>query len=149
MSWTEKVLTYLSSQGHRVTGPRRTILERMAQYNQPFSAEQLFKDLGGDTGPIGRATIYRTVELLHDDRWLARIHWSASREQNVTSEHAYVPVEQGHQHHMICKSCGSVMAFEGCDIDGILGGLARRLNFRIDDHWLEVYGMCQICQRHA
>lgn len=149
MSWTEKVLTYLSSRGHRVTGPRRTILEQMAQYNQPFSAEQLFKDLGGDTGPIGRATIYRTVELLHDDGWLARIHWSADRDQAIASEHAYVPVEQGHQHHMICKSCGSVMAFEGCDIDGILGGLARRLNFRIDDHWLEVYGVCQICQRHS
>src|SRR6266498_1531878 len=79
MTCVEKVLTHLSDQGHRVTGPRRAILERIAQYNQPFSAEQLFKDVGGERGPIGRATVYRTVDLLHDDHWLARVHWSASR----------------------------------------------------------------------
>jgi Fur family ferric uptake transcriptional regulator len=137
----------LSEQGHRVTSPRRVILERIAQYAQPFSAEQLFKDVGGEHGPIGRATVYRTVDLLHDDHWLARVHWSATREAAAADEHAYVPIEQGHQHHLVCRSCGSVIAFEGCDIEQILGGLARRLNFRVDGHWLEIYGMCQICQR--
>ncbi len=147
MGWVDKVLGHLSGQGHRVTAPRRLILERIAQYTQPFSTEQLFKDVGGDDGPIGRATVYRTVELLLDDHWLARVHWSASKE-STAAEHAYVPIEQGHQHHMVCKNCGSVVAFEGCDIDEILGGLARRLNFRVDGHWLEVYGLCQMCQRH-
>jgi Fur family ferric uptake transcriptional regulator len=149
MPWVEKVLTHLSAHGHRVTEPRRAILERIAQYHQPFSAEQLFKDLGGEAGPIGRATVYRTVELLHDNQWLACVHWSAAKETTTADQHAYVPTEQGHQHHLVCKDCGSVVAFEGCDIDEILGGLARRLNFRIDGHWLEVYGLCQVCQRQA
>ena len=74
MSWSENVLTQLSAQGHRMTEPRRAILERIVRYTQPFSAEQLFKDLGGDTGPIGRATVYRTVDLLLNDHWLARVH---------------------------------------------------------------------------
>lgn len=149
-SWVEKVLADLSAQGHRVTGPRRTILERITHYHQPFSAELLFKDLGGDAGPIGRATVYRTIDLLHDNHWLARVHWSAARETTAADEHAYVPIEQGgHQHHLVCTNCGSVVAFEGCDIDGILGGLARRLNFRVDGHWLEAYGLCQVCQRQS
>jgi Fur family ferric uptake transcriptional regulator len=147
-SWVEKVLTHLSAQGHRVTGPRRTILERIAEYNQPFSAEQLFRDLGGDERGIGRATIYRTVDLLHDDHWLARVHWS-TKTTLPADEHAYVPTDQGHQHHLVCTNCGSAVAFQGCDIDEILGGLARRLNFRVDGHWLEVYGLCQVCQRHG
>jgi Fur family ferric uptake transcriptional regulator len=149
MPWVEKVLTHLSDGGHRVTEPRRAILDRIAQYQQPFSAEQLFRDVNGDNGAIGRATVYRTVELLHDGHWLARVHWNAAHDGEIADEHAYVPVEQGHQHHLICKRCGSVVAFEGCDIDGILGGLARRLNFRVDDHWLEVYGLCQVCQRQS
>ena len=146
MAWVEHVLTDLSAQGHRVTEPRRAILERIVRYTQPFSAERLFKDLGGDSGPIGRATVYRTVDLLLNDRWLARVHWSVAKEA-AGDEHAYVPVEQGHQHHLVCRNCGSVAAFEGCDLDGLLGGLARRLNFRVDGHWLEIYGMCQVCQR--
>ena len=146
MSWAEHVLTHLSAQGHRVTEPRRAILDRIVHYTQPFSAEQLFKDLGGETGPIGRATVYRTVELLLNDHWLARVHWSAAKE-TTSDDHAYVPVEQGHQHHLVCRNCGAVAAFEGCDIDGLLGGLARRLNFRVEGHSLEIYGMCQVCQR--
>lgn len=152
-SWTERVLTSLSARRHRVTGPRRTILDHIVLYTQPFSAEQLWMDLGGDpangTGPIGRATIYRTVELLVEEGWLARVHWSRSKETAAESEHAYVPVEQGHHHHLVCRSCGTVVAFEGCDVDDLLGGLARRLNFRVDGHWLEAYGLCQMCQRRS
>lgn len=148
-AWVDRVLAHLSAQGHRVTGPRRAILERIVRYTQPFGAEQLFKDLGGDQGPIGRATVYRTVDLLCAGGWLARVHWSPAKETTTADEHAYVPIEPGHQHHLVCKNCGAVVAFEGCDVDGLLGGLAQRLNFRIDGHWLEAYGLCQGCQRRA
>lgn len=147
MTWVEKVLSHLSNQGHRVTSPRRALLERIAQYQHPFSAEQLFKDVGGEHGTIGRATVYRTVELLHDDHWLARVHWRAGNLVGSADEHAYVPIEQGHQHHLVCKRCGTVIAFEGCDLEQLLGGLAGRLNFRIEGHWLEIYGLCRACQR--
>lgn len=151
MNWSERVLESLSVQGHRVTAPRRTILERISRYTQPFTAEQLWLDLCANAADtpcaIGRATIYRTVDLLVEDSWLARVHWSRSKETAMEGEHAYVPVEQGHQHHLVCKSCGQVIAFEGCDIDALLGGLAKRLNFRIEGHWLEAYGLCQLCQR--
>lgn len=147
MSWTETVLSHLSDAGYRVTSPRRAILERIMEYTQPFTSEQLFRDLGGDDGPIGRATIYRTVELLLADGWLARVHWSPNATELLTGEHAYVPAEQGHYHHMVCRNCGSTITFQGCNIDDVIGGLAQRLNFRIDGHWLEVYGLCQVCQR--
>jgi Fur family transcriptional regulator, ferric uptake regulator len=148
MAWVESVLTHLSNQGHRVTEPRRAILERIVRYTQPFGAEQLYQDLGGERGPIGRATVYRTVDLLLADNWLARVHWSPGKE-TTSDDHAYVPVEQGHQHHLVCRNCGSVATFEGCEIDALLGGLARRLNFRVDEHWLEISGLCQACQRQA
>jgi Fur family transcriptional regulator, ferric uptake regulator len=148
MAWVENVLTFLSQQGYRVTEPRRAILERIVRYMQPFGVEQLYQDLGGVGGPIGRATVYRTVDLLLADNWLARVHWSPSKDA-ARDEHAYVPVEQGHQHQLICRNCGSVATFEGCEIDTLLGGLARRLNFRVDSHWLEISGLCQMCQRQT
>lgn len=152
MSWIERVLQSLSDDGHRVTGPRRAILERISRYSQPFTAEQLWLDLAevqAEHGTIGRATVYRTVDLLAETRWLARVHWSRSTQTAADAEHAYVPVEPGHQHHLVCKNCGLVIAFEGCDIDHLLGGLAKRLNFRVDGHWLEAFGLCQSCQRRG
>lgn len=147
MSWIENVLTHLTASGHRVTSPRRAILDRIMEYKQPFSAEQLFRDLGGEKGPVGRATIYRTVELLQTDGWLAQVHWSASATERFYNDHAYVPVRPGHFHHMVCRRCGSVIAFEGCDINQLVGGLAERLGFRLEGHWLEIQGLCQTCQQ--
>ncbi|MBC8161977.1 MAG: transcriptional repressor [Roseiflexaceae bacterium] len=153
MSWTERVLASLSDRGHRVTGPRRALLERITRYAQPFTAEQLWLDVAAvpaeDSGQIGRATVYRTIELLVEQNWLARVHWSRQKETAAEGEHAYVLAEQGHQHHLVCSTCGAVITFEGCDIDALLGGLAKRLNFRIDGHWLEAHGMCQQCQRRS
>lgn len=152
MTWIDRVLQSLSGEGHRVTGPRRAILERISRYSQPFTAEQLWLDLGDEQAEgsaIGRATVYRTVDLLAEANWLARVHWSRVSQTAAEAEHAYVPVEPGHQHHMVCKDCGLVIAFEGCDIDHLLGGLAKRLSFRIDGHLLEAFGLCQNCQRRA
>jgi Fur family ferric uptake transcriptional regulator len=147
MSWSDRVLNNLSQQGHRVTGPRRAILEQITQYRQPFSAERLFKDLGGEDGPIGRATIYRTVDLLLEDGWLSRVHWSATKETTASSDHAYVPVEQGHRHHMVCRKCGTVVPFESSEIDGLMGNCAERAGFALEGHWLEIYGLCKTCRQ--
>ena len=84
--------------------------------------------------------MYRTLELLHKNQWLGLVHRSEG-------EHGYVVAEPGHQHHLVCRSCGNVIAFQGCDLEALLGGLAERLNFRIEGHWLEAFGVCQMCQR--
>ena len=139
MGWTERVVSNLADEGHRLTGPRRAILEHVLRYNAPFTAEELIADLQREHAQIGRATVYRTLELLHSQQWLSLVH-------RPEGEHGYVVAEPGHQHHLVCRSCGSVVAFEGCEIDTLLGGLAERLNFRIEGHWLEAFGICRECQ---
>ncbi len=140
MSWTDDIITTLSLERHRITEPRKSLLRRIANYPRPFTAEQLFADVQAAGEPIGRATVYRTLELLLSRRWLARIH-------RDDGEHAYVITDGGHEHHLVCTSCGSAIAFEGCDVHALLGGLAQRLGFQIEGHWLEAFGRCQHCQR--
>lgn len=139
MGWTERVVTNLADEGHRLTGPRRAILDYILRNNVPFTAEELIAELQRDDAQIGRATVYRTLELLHSRQWLSLVH-------RPEGEHGYVVAEPGHQHHLVCRTCGSVVAFEGCEIDTLLGGLAERLNFRIEGHWLEASGVCRECQ---
>lgn len=140
VGWTERVVEHLAEQGHRLTGPRRTIVEHIMRYSTPFTAEELVADLQRDDVQVGRATVYRTLELLHSHQWLSLVH-------RPEGEHGYVVAEPGHQHHLVCRRCGNVIAFEGCEIDALLGGLASRLNFRIEGHWLEAFGECYACQR--
>lgn len=125
-----------------MTGPRRTILDQILRYTAPFTAEELLADLQKADGQVGRATVYRTLELLHHYEWLSLVH-------RPEGEHGYVVAEPGHQHHLVCRRCGNVVAFQGCELETLLGGLAERLNFRIEGHWLEAFGVCQRCQRLA
>jgi Fur family ferric uptake transcriptional regulator len=140
VGWTERVVEHLADEGHRLTGPRRAILEHILRYRVPFTAEELVADLQKAQIQAGRATVYRTLELLLHHQWLSLVH-------RPEGEHGYVVAEPGHQHHLVCRSCGAVTAFQGCEIESLLGGLAERLNFRIEGHWLEAFGVCRVCQR--
>ena len=142
MKWADAVIGELSIEGHRITEPRKRLLRRIATYTHPFSAEELYASVQQADDSIGRATVYRTLDLLLSRRWLARIH----REDG---EHAYVIAAGGHEHHLVCTQCGLVTAFEGCDLETLIGGLAQRLGFEIRGHWLEAYGRCQRCRRTA
>lgn len=139
MSWTDQVLTDLAAEGHRLTGPRRQILDYLLRYSAPFTAEELIADLHGAGIQVGRATVYRTLELLHAHEWLRLVH-------RPEGEHGYVLGEPGHQHHLVCRSCGTVIVFEGCELEQLLGGLAERLHFKVEGHWLEAFGTCRTCQ---
>ncbi len=140
MDWVGSIVAELSKEGHRITEPRKDLLRRMAAYPLPFTAEQLYADVQGPPKPIGRATVYRTLDLLLSRHWVARVH-------RDDGEHAYVITDGGHEHHLVCTGCGSAIAFEGCDVNALLGNLAQRLGFKIEGHWLEAFGRCQRCQR--
>lgn len=142
MEWVTTIVKELSLEGHRITEPRKSLLQHISKYALPFTAEQVYADVkeGGD--PIGRATVYRTLDLLLSRHWLARVH-------RDDGEHAYVITGGGHEHHLVCTDCGAVTPFEGCDINTLIGGLAQRLGFEIEGHWLEAFGRCQRCQRRS
>jgi Fur family ferric uptake transcriptional regulator len=129
--------------GLRATEPRVRVLQTIARYARPFSAEELYADLKGqDDANTGRATVYRTLEQLHSGGWLARIH-----QQGL--EAGYAPSFPGHLHHLVCTSCGVVIAFEGCALDELLARLAAQTNFAIDGHLLQLYGRCAACQARS
>jgi Fur family ferric uptake transcriptional regulator len=141
-SWKQGVRASWHTAGSRITEPRARVLDAIMRYETPFSAEQLYADLGHDVSPPGRATVYRTIEQLSGSGWLARIHTQAG-------EAGYVPSLPGHLHHLICTTCGVVIAFQGCALDDLLIRLASQTNFAIEGHLLQLYGRCASCKGRA
>jgi Fe2+ or Zn2+ uptake regulation protein len=134
MTWASDVLYALSKDGLRVTEPRRTIIEHIVNRPEPFTAEQLVSELP----EVGRATVYRTLEVLSAGHWLARIH-------HDEGEHAYIPAAP-HKHQLVCTRCGKTVTFDTCDLDGLMAQLSQRTGFAIAGHALEAFGLCQQCQ---
>lgn len=139
--------TILSQHGYRLTSPRATIVETMLLHERPFTAEQLVAELcERPTEPparaIGRATVYRTLEILAAVDVLTRLIQPDGRP-------AYIWDSLGHRHHLVCSTCGTAVAFTSCPVDDLVRDLTRNTDFVIHDHMLEVFGICPRCQNLA
>jgi Fur family ferric uptake transcriptional regulator len=129
--------------GYRLTQPRATIVDAVLRYTRPFSAEQLVSDIAASSpGTIGRATVYRTLEILASVDVLSRLI-------QEDGHPVYICDVPGHRHHLVCSGCGTAVAFTACPIEDLVPTLARDTAFQIHDHMLEVFGTCPRCQVEA
>lgn len=127
----------LAQHGYRMTTPRGKVVDAVLTHDRPFTAEQLVAQLRGST--IGRATIYRTLEILASVDVLTRLI-------QADGHPAYICDSLGHRHHLVCSSCGTAVAFTRCPVDDLVSSLTADTDFRIHDHLLEVFGTCPTCQ---
>ncbi len=141
MSTIEQVLNILQESGYRVTAPRRAVVEAVHVYERAFTADELVRSLSSGDEAVGRATVFRTLDVLVQSGVLDRLH-------RPDGCHSYVRAERGaeHRHHLICSDCGAVVQFDECTVAPLLEELGARTNFTISGHWLEVFGLCGSCR---
>lgn len=137
-----RMLSRLADAGFRITGPRRDVVRAVCRREDPFSAEDLYEELLSRHSGVGRATVFRTLDLLVGMRLLDRVH-------RPDGSHCYVNGGPGHRHHLICSSCGAVVEFQDCNVADLVAAVSSRTHFRIENHWLELYGTCERCQLEA
>ncbi len=130
--------------GYRVTQPRSVVIDAVISHRRPFTAEQLVAHVAGSRSgtTIGRATVYRTLEILAAVDVLTRII-------QPDGHPAYVCDSFGHRHHLVCSTCGTAVAFTRCPVDDLVQVLTKDTEFKIHDHLLEVFGVCPTCQTTA
>lgn len=128
----------LRRQGRRLTQPRRAVIAALGRLGTDAPPEAIYREARRGHPRLGRATVYRTLELLRS-LGLAHAAPAAGGPQRFS-----LP-QDGHHHHAICLHCGSVSELDDC----LLGRQpsSRRLppGFRVRGHFVEVYGLCAAC----
>ena len=124
--------------GYKLTPPRLAVLQVLDETDEHISRAQILERVQAVQPAIGRATVYRTLELLIRLGVVRPIYLG---EQNV----CFTRADRGH-HHLICSECGQVVEFDECTVGQLQETLAQRLNFDIRGHLLEFYGLCERCQ---
>ena len=132
----------LDDAGYRRTGARRSIADLIAARNGPFTAADLVADARARRLRIGRATVFRTLDVLADLHAVERIDLP-------TGEHAYVACEPAHHHHVVCSSCGASRDVDDAGWRSVVRDVEKKTGYRIDDHRLELFGVCADCRRKA
>ena len=133
-------LAALDRAGYRLTGPRRAVSELIAARNGHFTAADLVGDAAGRRLDIGRATIFRTLDVLESVNAIERIDLPSG-------DHAYIACEPAaHHHHVVCARCGRATDVDDAGLAGVVSRIAAESGYQIDDHRLELFGLCPACQ---
>ncbi len=130
----------LDRAGYRLTAPRRQVAELIASHDGHFTAADLVADARQHRLGIGRATIFRALDLFATLKVVERVDLP-------NGEHAYVGCEPVHHHHVICTTCGRMTEVEDCGMRDVAREVARRSGYRVDTHRLELFGTCPDCLR--
>ncbi len=128
----------LGPAGRRVTQPRLDVAALIDARDGHFTAADLAADARLRGLGIGRATIFRTLDLFADLGLVERLDLPAGG-------HAYVRCEPAHHHHVVCAGCGRTEEVEDCGITAVAEEVARRTGYRIETHRLELFGLCPAC----
>ena len=126
----------------RDTHPRRALSSLIDRRAGHFRAADLLEDARRANVRVGRATVFRTLDLLADQGALERIDLP-------TGEHAYVACEpeRDHHHHVVCRTCAKSVEVADSGLQAVVRDLEGETGFEIDAHRLELYGVCSECRR--
>src|SRR3954451_20822236 len=139
LSRAEWMLRRLEEEDLRLTGRRELVVRAIANKSGSFTPEALVDELRPHG--IGRATVYRALDVLEQLGVLNRVHLGAC--------HAFTVCDEGHHHHLLCSSCNAVVPIDATGIETEIRALAQRLHFEVDTHMLEFAGRCADCLARA
>lgn len=115
--------------------------ELVAASDGPFSAADLLDRARQRRAKVGRATIFRALELLTSLRVVERLDLP-------NRSHAYVLCDpDAHHHHLVCSACGRSVDVADGELARLVEEIGRRNGYRIDTHRLELFGRCPTCIR--
>jgi Fe2+ or Zn2+ uptake regulation protein len=138
----KSIIQRLSRSGFRITQPRRAVIRALLEDDGYASPAEILSRARTHWSSVGLVTVYRTLGLLSQLGFVRRIHTENGCNSFVVSSH-------GHRHHLICRRCGAAVEFEGCDLSAFLARVSQETGYLIEEHLLELEGLCSHCRQTA
>ena len=130
----------LRKAGLKVTLPRVKILQILENSeNKHLSAEDVYKALIGAEEDVGLATVYRVLTQFESAGLVMRHHFEGGHS-------IFELTSVDHHDHIVCNNCGKVEEFYDEVIEEQQEKISKKYGFKITDHSMYLYGICQECQ---
>ncbi len=132
-------LEQLHDNGYRVTSARRAVVDAVFGSNHALTPIEVYDAARKKYRALGLVTVYRTLEKLEELHLIQRVHQPMGCQAFISAGH-------GHQHLLLCQQCGQVEFFEGDDLEPLTKSIAKKTGYQIQDHWLQLFGLCANCR---
>jgi Fur family transcriptional regulator, ferric uptake regulator len=127
----------------RPTRQRLAVLAELAREPNDATAQTIWDRMRRrGRHPVGLATVYRTLALLHD-------HGVIDSLSHHEHERCYRLCTDAHHHHLVCDRCHRVVELDECNLSGWADEAAARHGFVVESHQVEISGVCESCRARA
>lgn len=132
---------FLRERSLPVTSQREQVADVLFAAGGHLSVDDIEQLLRSRDVHVGKATIYRTLDLLVESRMVVERDFGEGFRR-----YERVP---GHPHHehLICLRCGKVVEFQNDRLERLKALIADEYGFQHSHHRLEIYGACRECQQ--
>ncbi len=142
MRFSDRAETALRRRGGRITRSRRALLEAIERAPRPLGPRELHRLLRSQGVRIDRVSVYRNVGALLELGLLHRVIGSTAVRPCAEREGP-----QRCHPAIVCTGCGSAREFHSEALERALGEVRRSTRYRIQEHVLELRGLCERCRR--
>ena len=139
----EELKKIVKQKGLKYTEQREIVLSILINAEDHLTAEEVYnqiKEQHPDTN-IGIATVYRALSFLEEVDLIASINFG-------TDGKKYESNAKSHHDHLICTSCGKIVEFLDDEIEKRQERIAKKNNFKITSHSMQLYGTCEDCTQN-
>lgn len=140
----EKILTYMSSNGLRITSQRRAIIDAAFNTSDHYTTEDLLARARKIDSSVSRATVYRTLPVL--------VKAGVLRELDLGKDYKYYDPNYAthpNHNHIICKDCDKIIEFEDYCLDVRESVIATSMGFKPEQVKLRIEGRCSELASHG
>lgn len=127
---------YLRKMKYRSTPERSRVLDRIAEFDRHFSADELYVHMNNLGDRVSRATVYSTLDLLTQCNIVMKHRFQGE------SAHFELSSRMPNHDHLICTECGRILEFREDQIKKIRNQVCAALGFRPITHSLQIFAVC-------
>ena len=131
--------TPAAARARHVTRQGELIGEILDDVDEFRSAQQIHAELERRGHHVGLTTVYRHLNLLAEREAVDVLR---TPEGETVYRRCAAAV---HHHHLICRSCGKTVEFEGPELERMAESVARAARFDDVSHTVEIFGTCHDC----
>lgn len=135
----DEVRTLFKAKGVPLTHQRLAVYEELSARHDHPSAESLHASLTKPYPSLSLATVYKTLQTLHEMGMVARVDSPAAQAR-------YDAIVDTH-HHAVCSGCGGIQDVFDPRLDALPA--PKSSAFKIAGHSVHFHGLCAKCAKAA